>query len=60
MLSQSHSVNTSIESCTAHLLRQEEPQLQSEKNAQCERALNVFDQRYGFVLFHQFMQFSKF
>ena len=34
MLSQSHSVNTSIESCTTHLL-------QSEENAQCERALRV-------------------
>ena len=28
-----HSVNTSIESCTTHLLRQEESQSQSEKNA---------------------------
>ena len=39
MLSQSHSVNTSIESCTTHLLRQEESQSQSDKNAQCERVL---------------------
>ena len=31
MLSQSHSVNTSIESCTIHLLQQEESQSQSEK-----------------------------
>ena len=33
------SVNTSFESCTTHLLRQEESQSQSEKNAQCELAL---------------------
>ena len=39
-LSQSHSVNTSIESCATDLLRQKESQLQSEKkNALCERAL---------------------
>ena len=31
MLSQSHSVNTSIESCTTHLLRKTRLQLQSEK-----------------------------
>ena len=39
MLSQSHSVNTSIESCATHLLRKTKSQSQSEKNAQCERAL---------------------
>ena len=38
-MSQSHSVNTSIESCATHLLRQEESQSHSEKNALCERAL---------------------
>ena len=40
MLSQPHCVNTSIESCTTHLLRQEESLSQSEKIAQCERALS--------------------
>ena len=34
---QSHNVNTSIESCATHLLRKDESQSQSEKNAQCER-----------------------
>ena len=43
MLSQSSSVNTSIESCTTHLLRQTRSQSQSEKNAQCERALRDVD-----------------
>ena len=41
MLLQSHSVNTSIESCATHLLWWEESQSQSEKNAQCEWALSV-------------------
>ena len=39
MLSQSHSVNTSIESCTSHLLPKEESQSQSDKFAECERVL---------------------
>ena len=41
MLSQSHSVNTSIESCTTYLLPQEESQSQSEKIVQYERALRI-------------------
>ena len=40
MLSQSHSVNTSIESCVTHFLRWKESQSQSEKNALCERAFS--------------------
>ena len=40
MLSQSHSVNTSIESCVTHLLRWKVLQLQSEINALCERAFS--------------------
>ena len=40
MLSQSHSVNTSIESCLTHLLRLKESQSQSEKTALCEGALS--------------------
>ena len=41
MLSESHSVNTSIKSCATHLLQQEESQSQSEKNTLCERALKL-------------------
>ena len=40
MLSQSRSVNASIESCVTHLLRWKESQSQQEKNALCERAFN--------------------
>ena len=40
MLSQSHSVNTSIESYVTHFLRWKESQSQSEKNALCERTFN--------------------
>ena len=43
MLSQSHSVNTSIESCVTHLLRWKESQSQSDKNALCERSFNSVD-----------------
>ena len=41
MLSQSHSVNTSIESCVTHFLGWKESQSQPEKNALCKRALNA-------------------
>ena len=43
MLSQSHSVNTSIESHVTHLLRWKELQSQSEKNALCEWTLRAME-----------------
>ena len=39
MLSQSHSVNTSIESCTTHFCNNRNRSRNQEKNAQCEQAL---------------------
>ena len=42
-LSQSHSVNIFIEFYTTHLFRKEKSLSQSEKNAQCERALILFN-----------------
>ena len=58
MLSQSHIVNTSIESCTTHLLQKEESQSQSEKSqsqsekiAQCERAVIATQNIYRFDIF---------
>ena len=41
MLLQSHSVNTSIESCTIHFLRWKESQSQLEKNVLCEWAFTL-------------------
>ena len=42
MLSQSHSVNTSIESCVTHFLQWKESQSQLEKNALCEWDFSLF------------------
>ena len=53
MLLQSHCVNTSITSCTTHLLQHD---LQSEKNAQWERALKLRVSFSAFILLHPSLQ----